>query len=123
MEAMLAYLLKVSVSAILFYLFIRILMERETQHEYIRGLWIGAIVFSLVLPFIYVPVPDLFPEKVEAAESMNIVMSGGEPEMLRPEEMHAAADWLAVLGYVYIAGAAIVSIGYAVSFIRLYVSY
>ena len=37
MEAMLAYLLKVSVSAILFYLFIRILMERETQHEYIRG--------------------------------------------------------------------------------------
>lgn len=121
MEAMLAYLLKVSVSAILFYLFIRILMERETQHEYIRGLWIGAIVFSLVLPFIYVPVPDLFPEKVEAAESINIVMSGGEPEMLRPEEMHAAADWLAVLGYVYIAGAAIVSIGYAVSFIRLYV--
>ena len=70
MEAMLAYLLKVSVSAILFYLFIRILMERETQHEYIRGLWIGAIVFSLVLPFIYVPVPDLFPEKAEAAESM-----------------------------------------------------
>ena len=37
MEAMLAYLLKVSVSAILFYLFIRILMERETQHEYIKG--------------------------------------------------------------------------------------
>lgn len=56
MEAMLAYLLKVSVSAILFYLFIRILMERETQHEYIRGLWVGAIVFSLVLPFIYVSI-------------------------------------------------------------------
>ena len=56
MEAMLAYLLKVSVSAILFYLFIRILMEMETQHEYIRGLWIGAIVFSLVLPFIYVSI-------------------------------------------------------------------
>lgn len=56
MEAMLAYLLKVSVSAILFYLFIRILMERETQHEYIRGVWIGAIVFSLVLPFIYVSI-------------------------------------------------------------------
>ena len=121
MEAMLAYLLKVSVSAIFFYLFIRILMERETQHEYIRGLWIGAIVFSLVLPFIYVPVPDLFSEKVEAAESMNIVMSGGEPEMLRPEETAAAVDWLAVLGYVYIAGAAIVSIVYAASFIRLYV--
>ena len=96
-------------------------MERETQHEYIRGLWVGAIVFSLVLPFIYVPVPDLFSEKVEAAESMNIVMSGGEPEMLRPEETAAAVDWLAVLGYVYIAGAAIVSIVYAASFIRLYV--
>lgn len=121
MEAMLAYLLKVSVSAILFYLFIRILMERETQHEYIRGLWVGAIVFSLVLPFIYVPVPDLFPEKAEAAESVNIVMSGGEPEMLRPEETYTAVDWIGILGYIYIAGAAIVSILYVVSFIRLYI--
>ena len=121
MEAMLAYLLKVSVSAILFYLFIRILMERETQHEYIRGLWIGAIVFSLVLPFVYVPVPDLFPEKAEAAESMNIIMSGGEPEMLRPEETYTAVDWIGILGYIYIAGAAIVSILYVVSFIRLYI--
>ena len=43
MEAMLAYLLKVSVSAILFYLFIRILMERETQHEYIRGCGSGRL--------------------------------------------------------------------------------
>ena len=66
METFLIYLLKVSATAILFYLFIRILMERETQHEYIRALWIGTILVSLVLPFIYVPVPDLFPDRVES---------------------------------------------------------
>lgn len=60
MEHLLIYIAKVSVSAILFYLFIRILMERETQHEYIRGLWLGAMAASLVIPFIYFPVPDLF---------------------------------------------------------------
>ena len=52
---------------------------------------------------------------------MNIIMSGGEPEMLRPEETYTAVDRIAVSGYIYIAGAAIVSILYVVSFIRLYI--
>ena len=121
MEEMLAYLLKVSVAAVLFYLFIRILMERETQHEYIRGLWIGAIVLSMILPFIYVPVPDLFPEKAKAAESVNMIMSGVEAEVLRPEGTHADVDWLAILGYIYVSGAVAVFAGYAASHVRLHV--
>ena len=86
MEHLLIYIAKVSVSAILFYLFIRILMERETQHEYIRGLWLGAMAASLVMPFIYFPVPDLFPERTEAAGSVNMVVSAGEMEIIGAED-------------------------------------
>ncbi len=121
MEAMLAYLLKVSVAAVLLYLFIRILMERETQHEYIRVLWLAAIVVPLVLPFIYVPVPDIFPGSTEAAGNVNIIMSAENTEMLPPEDTAAATDWSGILGYIYISGAAAVFAMYAVSHIRLHV--
>lgn len=120
MEHLLIYIAKVSVSAILFYLFIRILMERETQHEYIRGLWLGAMAASLVMPFIYFPVPDLFPERTEAAGSVNMVVSAGEMEIIGAEEAaERTVDWARLAGWLYLAGAAAALAGYAVSNIRL----
>lgn len=120
METLLVYLLKASVAAILFYLFIRILMERETQHEYIRGLWIAAVVVSMVLPFIYVPVPDIFPPREETVESINMVLS--------PDDVEAGAvqvaqqepiDWVMLLSVIYFSGVAAVLVGYVISYIRL----
>ena len=120
MEHLLIYIAKVSVSAILFYLFIRILMERETQHEYIRGLWLGAMAASLVMPFIYFPVPELFPERTEAAGSVNMVVSAGEMEIIGAEEAaERTVDWARLVGWLYLAGAAAALAGYAVSHIRL----
>ena len=120
MEHLLIYIAKVSVSAILFYLFIRILMERETQHEYIRGLWLGAMAASLVMPFIYFPVPDLFPERTEAAGSVNMVVSAGEMEIIGAEEAaERTVDWARLAGWLYLAGAAAALCGYAVSHVRL----
>ena len=120
MEHLLIYIAKVSVSAILFYLFIRILMERETQHEYIRGLWLGAMAASLVMPFIYFPVPDLFPERTEAAGSVNMVVSAGEMEIIGAEDAaERTVDWARLAGWLYLAGAAAALCGYAVSHARL----
>ncbi len=122
MEAFLIYLLKVSATAILFYLFIRILMERETQHEYIRALWIGTILVSLVLPFIYVPVPDLFPDRVETTESISVVLhDGGDTvaESSGPVAESRSVSLTEAAGAVYVLGAVAVLIMYAVSHARL----
>ena len=122
METFLIYLLKVSATAILFYLFIRILMERETQHEYIRALWIGTILVSLVLPFIYVPVPDLFPDRVETTESISVVLhDGGDTvaESSGPVAESRSVSLTEAAGAVYVLGAVAVLIMYAVSHARL----
>ena len=119
METFLIYLLKVSATAILFYLFIRILMERETQHEYIRALWIGTILVSLVLPFIYVPVPDLFPDRVE---TISVVLhDGGDTvaESSGPVAESRSVSLTEAAGAVYVLGAVAVLIMYAVSHARL----
>ena len=95
-------------------------MERETQHEYIRGLWLGAMAASLVMPFIYFPVPELFPERTEAAGSVNMVVSAGEMEIIGAEEAaERTVDWARLAGWLYLAGAAAALAGYAVSNIRL----
>lgn len=120
MESLLIYLVKVSVSAILFYLFIRILMERETQHEYIRGLWTGAMVVSVLLPFIYVPVPDIFPDRPEVAQSVNMVVSSGEVQMVQADvEDSWWPGWVQVLGWFYLAGVSVAFAGYVFSHVRL----
>ncbi len=120
MSALALYLMEASATAILLYLFFRILMERETMHEYVRALWLGTMLLSLVLPLVRVPLPVSFSYNMEILSSSFVV---GEPEMLEAASPGRSGPRLpAVLHLVYFTGVGITALIYLVAHIRLHLS-
>ena len=54
MGAFFIYILKSSVCLVLFYLFFRVLLSKETFHRFNRVALLGVLFLSLLIPFIEV---------------------------------------------------------------------
>lgn len=121
MAHILVYLLEASVAAVVFYLTIKMLMSNETCHGYIRVLWLGAIVLSVAMPFLRIPLPASVQFKVDKMHE-NILggITAGEMEFTVAQPVAGGPDWRDILGYVYLAGAVAVALIYALSFIRMH---
>ena len=118
MENLLIFLLEASVAAILLYLCIRLLMERETQHEYVRFLWITAMLLTVILPFIQVPVPDIFPDRNDGMTTGNVIEMAGTGTLQTGTGSGAEGrtfDWMLLCGIIYLAGAAVTLAAYIIA--------
>lgn len=89
MAHILVYLLEASVAAVVFYLIIKMLMSNETCLGYIRVLWLGAIVLSVAMPFLRIPLPASVQFKVdEMHENILGGITAGEMEFTAVQPVH-----------------------------------
>ncbi len=113
------YLLEVSVLLILFYIFNKQLLARETLHRLNRYLWLAVVALSFALPL----VAPLFvaPEVVEHFEFSVPTVAMGEISMVGVVEAEESI-WGAVLfavAAVYVAGVVLLTLYYIVSYTSL----
>lgn len=111
------YLLKSAGCLVVFYLFYKLLLSRDTLHRMNRILLVGVFVLSLVLPFCVITITRELPQMIEIVSSVVAV----EALPVSDEEPFDWATLLAVLyiaGVVVVLGSMVVSIGKVVRTIR-----
>ena len=110
MGAFFIYILKSSVCLVLFYLFFRVLLSKETFHRFNRVALLGVLFLSLLIPFIEVTTNH----QVEVQQTMLTI----EQVLLMAEMEPATVDatggvavyevaslsWIEILLLVYLAG-------------------
>ncbi|WP_154856716.1 M56 family metallopeptidase [Cyclobacterium xiamenense] len=116
---MITFILKATIALLIFYAFYRLFLVKESMFGFNRFFLIFALCFSLMVPFLQVPLSfqigeDLFPEKVPAAYSSEISSDnntfptqGGlqaEVEAPLPVQSDIAVPWNTLLMGIYLSG-------------------
>ena len=126
MGAFFIYILKSSVCLVLFYLFFRVLLSKETFHRFNRVALLGVLFLSLLIPFIEVTTNH----QVEVQQTMLTI----EQVLLMAEMESATVDatggvavhevaslsWIEILLLVYLAGIIFFACRNLYSLIRLF---
>ena len=126
MGAFFIYILKSSVCLVLFYLFFRVLLSKETFHRFNRVALLGVLFLSLLIPFIEVTTNH----QVEVQQTMLTI----EQVLLMAEMEPATVDatggvavyevaslsWIEILLLVYLAGIIFFACRNLYSLIRLF---
>ena len=110
MEAFLIYQAKVAVALLVFYLFYRFLLKKETFHRLNRAVLVGAAVLSFLLPLciitIHKPMP-VSPALAPAVAGLGLVEAQLAPEVVG-EAVSSAPWWPVALAALFFAGVAFV---------------
>ena len=126
MGAFFIYILKSSVCLVLFYLFFRVLLSKETFHRFNRVALLGVLFLSLLIPFIEVTTNH----QVEVQQTMLtieqvLLMAEMEPATVDATggvAVHevASLSWIEILLLVYLAGIIFFACRNLYSLIRLF---
>ncbi len=95
------YLLKSAGCLVVFYLFYKLLLSRDTLHRVNRVLLVGVFVLSLVLPFCVITITRELPQMIE-------ILSPIESVEALPVPTEEPFDWATLLTVLYIAGIVVV---------------
>ena len=110
MDAFLIYQAKVAVALLVFYLFYRFLLKKETFHRLNRAVLVGAAVLSFLLPLciitIHKPMP-VSPALAPAVAGLGLVEAQLAPEVVG-EAVSSAPWWPVALAALFFAGVAFV---------------
>ena len=123
MGAFFIYILKSSVCLVLFYLFFRVLLSKETFHRFNRVALLGVLFLSLLIPFIEVTTNHqvevqqtmLTIEQVLLMAEMTVDATGG----VAVHEV-ASLSWIEILLLVYLSGIIFFACRNLYSLIRLF---
>lgn len=117
MDLAAAYLVKSAVVTAVLYIFMKLLMERENLHGYIRFLWLASIVLSLIVPAVVV---DL---GAAAGDALYRVREIILPEILvggsDGAEAAAAGRSFPLVPVLYFSGMAVTALFYLLSYIKV----
>ena len=119
MTSLLTYEGKVAVALLVFYLFYRFLLKKETFHRFNRAVLVGTAVLSFLLPFCIITVRK--PVEVTSVASVPSLME--MPEMIGVEAPIATSTapwWPTALAIVFWAGVAIVLLRVLISILCIY---
>ena len=118
METAVAYIIKSAVVAAVLYIFMKILMERESMHGYIRFLWTASMALSLVIPLVVVDVGSAGQNIAGQMRALILpeVSVAGEAGNAEGENAGTAVQLMAV---VYFAGMAAATILYILNFMKV----
>lgn len=100
------YILKSSVCLVLFYLFFRLLLSKETFHRFNRMALLGVLFFSLLIPCIEVTTRHQV-EVQQAMLSIEQLLLMAELEATPVEAgavQETVASWIQIVLLVYLAG-------------------
>ncbi len=108
MGAFFIYILKSSVCLVLFYLFFRLLLSKETFHHFNRIALLGVLLFSLLIPCIEVTTRHEV-EMQQAVLSIEQLLLMAELNAMAPEVETVAQEapsvsWIQIVLLVYLAG-------------------
>ena len=121
MTSLLTYEFKVAVALLVFYLFYRFLLKKETFHRFNRVVLVGTAVLSFLLPFCIITVHK--PVEVASLPSTPSMIDAGLPEVMGVEAPMATSTapwWPTVLAIVFWAGVAIVLLRVLLSILCIY---
>lgn len=110
MEWMTAYILKAATVTAVLYVFMKVLMERESLHGYIRFMWLLSMLLSLVLPLAVIDVGETgrgIAEQVRAMVLPEITVTGE-----RQEKNVGTLPYAMIFAAIYFTGAAVTAIIY-----------
>lgn len=99
-----AYILKSATVTVVLYVFMKMLMERESLHGYVRFMWLASMILSLVLPLAVIDVGETgrgIAEQVRTLVLPDVTVTGE-----KPEGQGGAIPYAMIFAAVYIAGAA-----------------
>lgn len=99
-----AYILKSATVTVVLYVFMKMLMERESLHGYVRFMWLASMILSLVLPLAVIDVGETgrgIAEQVRTLVLPEVTVTGENPE-----GQGGAIPYAMIFAAVYIAGAA-----------------
>ena len=113
MGAFFIYILKSAVCLVLFYLFFKLLLSRETFHRFNRVALLGVLLFSLLIPCIEVTTRHQV-EVQQAVLSIEQLLMMAEMENATPVEIEAgewqqapapiSLSWIQIALLIYLAG-------------------
>ncbi|CUP36772.1 M56 family metallopeptidase [Bacteroides thetaiotaomicron] len=113
MGAFFIYILKSAVCLVLFYLFFKLLLSRETFHRFNRVALLGVLLFSLLIPCIEVTTRHQV-EVQQAVLSIEQLLMMAEMENTTPVEIEAgdwqqapapiSLSWIQIALLIYLAG-------------------
>lgn len=103
MGTFLVFILKSAICLVVFYLFYRLLLGRETFHRFNRLALLGLLVFSVIVPFIRfaTDTPIVIQRPVQNLEYLLLM---AQEQMDTEVEPSGLSVWLTVIFLVYIAG-------------------
>ena len=124
MIAFLTYEVKVGLALLVFYLFYRFLLKRETFHRFNRAVLVGTVVLAFLLPLCIITVhkPLEMPEEEVEMQVSAMPMAGtGVAEMTpsAPETSATQPWWRLVLPVLFWAGVVFVLVRLLVSILSL----
>lgn len=115
MATFIFYLLKSSICLLVFYIFYRILLSKETYFSLNRYFIISSVILSFLIPIIYITID--FP----ASNFNNSILL--DTVVITPKGFHEVYmgnfDLFNILLYIYFAGAAILLVHYALKITQL----
>lgn len=112
-----AYILKCATVTVVLYVFMKMLMERESLHGYVRFMWLASMILSLVLPLAVIDVGETgrgIAEQVRTLVLPEVTVTGE-----KPEGQGGAIPYAMILAAVYIAGAAATAIMYVSGHLKI----
>ena len=124
MIAFLTYEVKVGLALLVFYLFYRFLLKRETFHRFNRAVLVGTVVLAFLLPLCIITVHkplEMPAEEVEMQVSAMPMTGTGVAEMTpsAPETSATQPWWRLVLPVLFWAGVVFVLVRLLVSILSL----
>ena len=111
---LLVYEGKVAAALLVFYLFYRFLLKKETFHRFNRVVLVGTAVLSFLLPLCIITIHK--PVEMETTAAQPVV---GVAELMPVAEASSAPWWPTALAILFWAGAAFVLIRVAVSILSI----
>ena len=107
METFLIYQAKVAVALLVFYLFYRFLLKKETFHRLNRAVLVGTAVVSFLLPLCIITIHKPMPVSPALAPAVAGISLVEAPEVVG-EAVSSAPWWPAALAALFFAGVAFV---------------
>lgn len=120
MGEFLTYIIKSSLCLVLFYLFYKVLLSRDTFYRFNRFALLGLMVVSLVVPFIELPVEaDTYvPDAPDGGYQTFVYTVSEMPATV--EDSAVSFSWPHAILLLYVLGFLVCLIRYVCSLIRLY---
>ncbi len=104
MGAFFVYIVKSSACLILFYLFYRLLLSKDTFHRFNRIGLLGLVLLSIVIPFFRITVEEPIVMQPAVLDLETLLMMA--PLMGKKATVHTIPFWIQGLLWIYIAGVA-----------------